>query len=242
MVQEEISSLTILRGTGAWWWGGSLHQGYQWARVQRLPESSCVLIMNDDAIFESNYLEVGIDILSQQERTLLVSTAFGEKSHNLIDGGVEVDWKRWTFKLQTNSDLVNCASTRGLFMQMRDFFEIGGFHPRLLPHYGSDYEFTIRAHRMGFKLVVNQRLKLYSDEQATGYHEFSRKDTFPRYVKQLFSKRSTQNPWYLTNFIALACPWPWKLLNWARVWSGTLWKVIRNFVSPFVLSHSVPKK
>ena len=34
-----------------------------------------------------------------------------------------------------------------------DFVELGGFHPRLLPHYLSDYAFTIRALRRGFALA-----------------------------------------------------------------------------------------
>lgn len=230
MVQEKIAASTILRGDGSWWWGGSLHQGYLWLKSQNLQTSADVLIINDDAIFDSEYLQTGVDLLRQHVRSLLVSTAFGEKSHDFIDGGVEVDWKRLTFTLQKNPGKANCASTRGLFLRMLDFFEIGGFYPRLLPHYGSDYEFTIRAHRKGFNLIVDQRLRLYSNEQTTGYHDFESKDTYARYMKRLFSKKSTQNPWYLTNFIALACPWPWKPLNWTRIWLSTVWKIAKNFV------------
>lgn len=241
MVEEKITALTILRGNGSWWWGGSLHQGYRWLRSQTLPTTTCVVIINDDAIFDPEYFEIGVGMLFQRQRSLLVSTAFGEKSREFIDGGVEVDWKRWTFTLQKDVERVNCASTRGLFLRMADFFEIGGFYPRLLPHYGSDYEFTIRAHRKGFTLIVDQRLRLYANEQTTGYHDFSSKDTYARYVKRLFSKKSTQNPWYLTSFVALACPWPWKPLNWTRIWLSTAWKLVRNLVLLVLIPRGTPK-
>jgi len=36
MVQENISSLTVVRGKGSWWWAGALQQGYRWLREQNL--------------------------------------------------------------------------------------------------------------------------------------------------------------------------------------------------------------
>jgi glycosyltransferase involved in cell wall biosynthesis len=229
MVKEYIPSLTILTGTGDWWWGGSLHQGYLWLKSQKLPPSAMALIMNDDAVFAPNYLQTGIDALSALRRTLLVSVAYGQGHHQQIDGGVFADWKHWKFPLEPNPAKVNCASTRGLFLFVSDFMEIGGFYPKLLPHYTSDYEFTTRAYRKGFTLLPDERLQLLSDEKASGIYNFKDVQTYSEFLKKLFSKKYTLQPVYNTNFVALASPWPWKLTNWIHIWSSSLWKIVRYF-------------
>jgi GT2 family glycosyltransferase len=229
MVQAQIPSVTILRGNGNWWWGGSLHQGYLWLKSQTLPPSAMVLTLNDDAVFDPEYLSAGVVALRQTKGTLIVSTGYGEQSGNRMDGGVHADWIRWTFLQEMNPGRINCASTRGLFLYVSDFMRIGGFHPRLLPHYSSDYEFTIRAVRKGYTLLVDERLKLSVNERTTGISHFRDERSYAEFIKKMFSKKYNLNPFYLSNFVALACPWPWKVLNWARVWSSTAWKIVRYF-------------
>jgi GT2 family glycosyltransferase len=229
MVQQSIPSLTVLKGRGDWWWGGSLHQGYLWLKSQHLPASSVVLMMNDDAIFDADYLQTALSILSGQQRTLLVSNAYGEVSRKLFDGGVHADWKRLKFSLETNPERINCASTRGLFLYASDFLKIGGFYPQLLPHYASDYEFTIRAHKKGYTLLVDERLKLYANESATGIFSFKNETSFGGFLKHLFSKKYTLHPVYYTNFILLACPWPWKPFHVLILWASSLWKILKYF-------------
>jgi len=229
MVQERISSLTILKGRGDWWWGGSLHQGYLWLKSQNVPASSIVLIINDDAIFDDNYLQTAVSILNKRQRTLLISNAYGEVSRKLFDGGIHADWKRLRFSLETNPDNINCASTRGLFLHVSDFINIGGFYPLLLPHYASDYEFTVRAHNKGYTFLVDEHLKLYANESATGIFNFKSEKSYGDFLKHLFSKKYTLHPVYYSNFIILACPLPWKVLHVFVLWSSSLWKIVKYF-------------
>jgi GT2 family glycosyltransferase len=229
MVRERISSLTVLKGHGDWWWGGSLHQGYLWLKSQNIPASSLVLLMNDDAIFDATYLQTAVSILSGKSRTLLVSNVFGELSRQLFDGGIHADWKRLKFSLETNPDKINCASTRGTFLYVSDFLTIGGFYPRLLPHYASDYEFTIRAFRKGYTLLPDERLQLYANESSTGIFNFKNEKSYRSFLTHLFSKKYTLHPVYYSNFIILACPWPWKIIHLLGLWSSSLWKIVKYF-------------
>jgi len=229
MVKERISSVTILQGRGDWWWGGSLHQGYLWLKSQNVPAASMVLTMNDDAIFDADYLQTAVTILTGCRHTLLISNAYGEVSRQLFDGGIHADWQRLKFSLETNPDKINCASTRGLFLYVSDFLAIGGFSPRLLPHYASDYEFTVRAHRKGYALIADERLKLYANESATGIMNFKNEKTYGDFLKHLFSKKYALHPVYYSHFILLACPWPWKIFHVLILWASSLWKIIKYF-------------
>lgn len=221
MVSAEISALTVISGQGDWWWAGALQQGYEWLRRQSLDSSDLVLIINDDTEFEANFLEYAVGLCHEQKGALLLAQSFSRETGQLVGGGVRVDWSRLQFAAATAEEEINGLSTRGLFMSVDDFVDLGGFYPRILPHYLSDYEFTIRAYRRGMRLWVDKDLKLWVNEQTTGFHHFG-EETFREFFGKYFAKKSDANPFAWTVFIALACPWQWKLISWMRVWYGTV--------------------
>lgn len=220
MVAETIPSLTILRGTGDWWWAGSLQKGYEWLKSRGTGPRDCVLVINDDTEFGEDFLEKGLDLLRKHERTLLLAQSYDRETFRLIDAGRRIDWRRLRFEPAKSPSDIDCLSTRGLFLRAADFLETGGFHPRILPHYLSDYEFTIRARRKGMKLLSDPALRITMDSSATGHHQ-SADESFRGFSKKYFSRRSAYNPLAWTVFIALACPWPWKLVHWLGLWKST---------------------
>lgn len=229
MIRKLISSITILKGRGNWWWAGSLQQGYEWLKSQNLPLNDVVLIINDDTNFKADFLEKAMQLLRKYSKTLLLAQCYNQKTRELIDAGVHVDWRKLAFEHAATPEEINCLSTRGLFLRVSDFFEIGGFYPKLLPHYLSDYEFTIRAQWKGMKLMTDPLLRLWLDDGATGYRQFKNR-SFIDFLKKYFSKKSALNPLILTIFIALACPWQWKFLNWLRVWKGAVYQIISSLL------------
>ena len=87
-------------------------------------------------------------------------------------------------------------------MRASDMKKIGGFHPVLLPHYGSDYEWTIRASRKKkIKILCVSSLQYEVNEETTGDNA-----TKGRTIKQVFKKRSVSNPIYRANFCFMAPP------------------------------------
>ncbi|MCG6535356.1 MAG: glycosyltransferase [Syntrophales bacterium LBB04] len=227
-----INRLTIVRGKGSWWWAGALQEGFRWLKANQCQPADVVLIINDDTTFEKDFLEIGVDILSRRRSTLLLAQCYSMESGKLLDAGIHADWNWLTFEHATNPDEINCFSTMGLFLYFEDFKRIGGFHPRLLPHFTSDYEFTIRAHRKGLSLMTDPKLKLCLDEKTT-WNRPSDGMPFVPLLKTLFSKKSPVNPWVWIAFIALACPWRWKLPNWLRICLNTWYLLAPYFPKQF---------
>jgi len=221
MVAAAIDSLTVLRGYGDWWWGGSLQKGFEWLRSQQTSSEDIVLLINDDTEFDEDYLKKGWSLINKAKKTLLLSQAYSLHDGRLLDAGVHVDWRSFTHEQASETSGINCLSTRGLYMHVEDFFSTGGFRPSLLPHYGSDYEFTIRAKRLGMNLVTDNSLRINADNLATGSHGVGHEPLWKE-LKILFSKKSVNNPWYRSVYVALACPWRWKFRNWCRVWYATV--------------------
>jgi GT2 family glycosyltransferase len=227
MVQKEIGSCTVIKGNGHWWWAGSLQQGYLWLKSRKLPLTDLALIINDDTEIEPDFLKNGLAILEKRKKTLLLAQSYNLKKRTITDVGVRANWRRITFTQADKPEQINCLSTRGLFVRIGDFFEIGGFYPALLPHYLSDYEFTIRAHRKGLTLMTHPSLRIWVNEETTGYREIGSR-SFIEHLKKNFSQKSMSNPVAWTNFIALACPWPWKITGWLIVWKRSLFQTVSD--------------
>jgi GT2 family glycosyltransferase len=221
MVRAEIPETVVLRGNGNWWWGGSLQAGIDLLASRGLPAEDLLLILNDDTEFAPDFIEVGVRLVLASPKSLLQATCRSKQTGGLLDVGTHADWRRFRFGSAPAPKLINCLSTRGLIVRFREVLEIGGFRPSLLPHYGSDYEFTIRARRRGWRLFTDPAFVLSVDERTTGSHGVSGK-TFALRAKNLFSKRSAVNPVYLVIFVLLACPWRFKVQNVLRILRGAM--------------------
>lgn len=228
-IKEYVTDLTIINGDGNLWWGGALHQGYLWAKNKINNSLDAILIINDDVLIETDFLATGLKILRENSfKTLVIAENFKEEFQDtLIDSGVYINWKSLDFNLKVESGKANCCSTRGLFLKFDDFLSIGGFFPKALPHYLSDYEFSHRAYKKGFKIITNPSLKLFTSNNTTGNH-FIAKSTFKNYVKNLFSIKYVGNPVYFTTFILLACPFYLIPLNLLKVWYGVIKGLVIN--------------
>src|SRR3546814_18220985 len=70
-----------------------------------------------------------------------------------VDCGTIADLIRLTFRAARPGETPNCLSTRGLMLDAAMFQASGGFRPRWLPHYLSDYEFPLRLQRTGVRQI-----------------------------------------------------------------------------------------
>jgi GT2 family glycosyltransferase len=205
MAEKASINKTIIRGDGNLWWGGALHQAYLWFTANEIEQYEFVLIMNDDVVIEDDFIARGISRLLQEDKVLLTGFGYGLQSRELIDGPVAYRFTNGISYIAREGEAANCASTHALFFRVRDFLAIGGFHPVLLPHYGSDYEFTLRAWKKGYRILSEPGIKYFFNEDTTGNMYYM--DLKPsHFVKRLFSPKSVYNPIYKLTFILLVCP------------------------------------
>lgn len=233
MIRSLIGNLTVIKGEGDWWWAGSLHQGYLWLKEHRPADDDVVLIANDDTEMEKDYLATAVLILRDNPGSLLVSRCYDRLTKKLVDPGTyHMDFSNLAFTTVDGAGEINCSSTRGLFLRVSDMLAIGGFYPKLLPHYLSDIEYTYRAHKKGYKLLSDARLIVHLDEEATGYHghEYNTSSRL-KTIKRYFSKKSSENPVYWTIFVLICCPWKYKAGNIIRTWKTSLISLAHLVVS-----------
>jgi GT2 family glycosyltransferase len=217
MILEILPNATVLYGRGDWWWAGCLQKGINWLRENGATESDILLFINDDVTFKPDYLANAVAYVKDRTGLLLLSKWFCEEDGNIRESGVTANLKTLTFGPARSGEEINCLSTRGLFARLVDIEKIGNFHPRLLPHYLSDYEYTIRAIRKGVRCVTTDFVYLCPKFSSTGYHNFSDLG-FLGFLRKYFSIKSAANPIYWSAFVLLSVPGLWVLPNLVRVW------------------------
>ncbi len=218
MVREYISSAILLSGSGTWWWAGSLQRGINWLKTQEIGNDALVLFINDDVQFATDYLERAIRIMADKKGVLMLSSYMHPESGEISESGVTADLKKLTFTEASSSEQINCLSTRGLFVHWGDAQLIGDFHPSMLPHYLSDYEYTMRAYRKGLKLKTSADLYILENPETTGYHVIEDR-YFRDFVKKYFSIKSVSNPFYWSSFVILTCSPLWLIVNLVKIWA-----------------------
>ena len=238
-------SLTVLKGKGNWWWAGSLQQGYRWLKRNARPQDF-VLTMNDDTEFGPEFL--GRAVKAIKPGAVMLAQLYNMKDE-FVELGVRWDWSQLLAYSVTAGNDFNCFATRGLFLRVRDFVDLGGFHPVVLPHYLSDYELTVRAHRRGYRLMTSPEFRLrYDDSEAlTGIRSTAGHSTL-RSLRLNLSIRSTANPIYWTSFVFLASPKRYLAANIYRVWwrylgpvRADVWNFfepVRRFIAPIKFFYS----
>ncbi|NOT14945.1 MAG: glycosyltransferase family 2 protein [Methylotenera sp.] len=221
MVNSKIDKLTILKGPGDWWWAGSLQQGLKWLKENKVEENDLILFINDDLLFSADYLERACQVMTNKKGVLMLSRFKSGNSEDIVETGVFADLKHLRFEQITSQKEINCLSTRGLFVHWKDVTAIGDFHPKLLPHYLSDYEYTIRAHRKGFKCETSAELLIEPNFDTTGYHKIIEVSLW-NFIKKYFSKKSPNNPIYWTSFVLLTSKPLWLIPSLMRVFKRTI--------------------
>jgi len=228
-VFDKVSNLTILRGNGNLWWAGGLQKGIDYLKNIVIDRNDIILFINDDACIPKNFLKTGVLQITNQKKIIVRATQYCDKTKEPINKGITYIPDRLLFKPSEFSKDVNIANSNGLFLKWKDVLNIGDFKPKLLPHYLSDYEYTYRAYRKGYNIFVDPGLKLYLNRDTTGFHS-TNIFTFPQYIKALFSKKSANNPFYLSVFVLLTSSnknWP-KLLY--RIWKSIIGEIFKRIV------------
>ena len=184
--------LVVLRGTGNLWWAGALQLAYEHLQGKPCADTDAVLIVNDDVQIAADFFEQGLRVLSENRGSCVQAVGFDPIAGEL-DRGAIADLRKLDFRPARKHEEPNCLSTRGLLMRLDTFNRSGGFRPRWLPHYLSDYEFTLRLQRQGARLMVDDRFRLEMNLSATGIDSPSATSVRELW-QQALSNRAKFNP------------------------------------------------
>lgn len=209
--------LRVITGDGNLWWGGALQRAYEALRDDGLSDADAVLIINDDVTMAPDFLANGLAVLAGNPGSAVQAMGV-DRDTGSIDRGAVANLITLRFRAAAEGEAPNCLSTRGLIMPAAILLRSGGFRPDVLPHYMSDYEFTLRLRRQGVALRCEPAFRATVRLDMTGPDQATAGSGVRRFLAETFSNRAKQNPRRMSAFVRLTCP-AWVVpLHLARIW------------------------
>lgn len=252
--EEEIRlhfpDVIVLKGDGNLWWTGANVMGIDYI-IRQVRDGDFVLLLNNDLTVGPDYVEALVKASISHRRAIVGSTLVDYSDPNFLESGIKFDNH---MNLTVNRDKEKIESTefdmdidvlpgRGTLIPIEVFKKIGNFNAKKLPHYGADYEFTIRAKRAGYKLIASHKARVLGNHAySTGGLKVPDKKTISlrECFNLLFSTKSTTNVYYYLNYIWLCSDENFRVKNVTNsaigILRNTLFRTIYFFFIYAILS------
>ncbi|MBO0938839.1 glycosyltransferase family 2 protein [Fibrella sp. HMF5335] len=218
MIQDEFPDTLIIRGTGNLWWTEATNWGIRFAQEHPAPgyEEHFILTLNDDTVVRPDYLQTLLDTYEQHKPCLVGSPSADVNSpEKLRFAGTHMelwfasgrdaaaDYNYDYNELLRRTDFVQSDSLpgRGTLIPMSVFDKIGLYDSKRFSHYMSDIEFSVRAKKAGFPLIISTKSMVLEYTDATGlFLSAKEKETWKDFVTSFTSIRSPTNLTVRYNF------------------------------------------
>ncbi|MDP4195861.1 MAG: glycosyltransferase family 2 protein [Bacteroidota bacterium] len=246
MLNDEFPYVDTIVGDGNLWWTKATNNGIKWV-LNHKKDARYILTLNNDTILPENYIEKLYQSIDLYPNSIIGSLALDDENRDkIVEAGVFINWKtaKYSYPYQDQSiqtlkqkQIKYCTPTvisgRGTLIALEIFNKIGLFDEEQFPHYGADYDFSLRAKKFGYNLIVNYELMLYSFPKLSGLANTTEKVKVKDFIKSLSSIRSGNNLNMRLRFAFRHAPhfmmFSFIFIDFTRVIFGTLVKRTRIF-------------
>lgn len=220
-VREISPETTILHGKGNLWWTGANVLGIEYILGLARP-SDFVLLLNNDVAVDNDYVRKLVEASVAHARAIVGSALYDFHSLRFVESGIFLDQRlrasvnrdAASAEIRECDDHVNVLPGRGTLVPIEVFSSVGTLDCRRFPHYGADYEFSVRARRAGYKLIVAHLAKVYAKLDVTGLECPVGKVLSLRECGEfLFSRKSKIHIVYHLRYVWFCSERQWRIRN-----------------------------
>jgi GT2 family glycosyltransferase len=240
-VNTHYPEITVLKGDGNLWWSGAVNLGSRYA-FENL-HADYVILWNNDIHAENNYFVSLTQILTENDpSTIIGSKIYIAEQPSLIwsMGGyfkpLSGEYGMFGYFEENSQEFnqikhVDWLTGMGTIVPREIVEKIGYWDNLNFPQYHGDSDFTYRAKRAGFKVIVHPSLVLFNAVKNSGIeHEGSIKKLF-QLMTDIRSKSNLRKNFkfyrlYATSFRAFV-PLIWL---YVQIFGGFIkWKLLSLF-------------
>ena len=199
-IMDNYPQVKLLKGNGYLWWSGGINMAVKYA----IDQLNCEYIVwwNNDILASSDYFKILINLLNSNDtNTIIGSKIYHAHQKNVIwsMGGLfdaKSGRKSMIGSAETDSkiyqEITECDWLPGMgtITHKSVYRQIGMLDAINFPQYHGDSDFTFRAKKAGYKIVVDPSLKIYNDTLHSGIRH---RESSRRLIQSLFSIKSNYN-------------------------------------------------
>ena len=200
-VSEQFPNVIVLKGNGNLWWAGGVNEGLRY--IENNVTCDYILILNNDTLFLKNTLEKLIEVIRRDVKIVCSPVVIDEESARIYAAGQKIKGLFQELKplykgediSKHYNEIIECDSvgSRFVLMPKRIVGDIGFFDQNRFPHGYSDFEYFLRAKKVGYKILVitNSRVSTKQNRNYMNYR-LVECSTF-EYLKSFFDIRYGNN-------------------------------------------------
>ncbi len=237
-LKENFKQVIVLEGDGNLWWTGATNLGVKKALELSCSDNDFILTLNNDLEVKDDYLEQLLAAASSNPASLIGSLSVDiAKPDKVHFAGTK--WNSATAKYgpalakkYTCTELEKTFTTvktdllpgRGILIPITVFHKIGLYDFNAFPHYMADEDFSLRAKKNYFNLLIATRAVVYNHVAETG---IKTKHKNWRYLKDTFTSIKSpvnfNNRWNWAKKHA-SFPAAYFIFDMARIMKGMIFK------------------
>jgi GT2 family glycosyltransferase len=208
-IHRQFPKVVIVKADSSLWWTGAINVCVRYV-IKHATERDMLLTLNNDTELPLDYLQQLVDCSEKYQGTIITSVIHDVKTDERFEIGFRQNWLLATSNpvnfenhhANNDKDVIEIthASGRGTLFPIAVFNKIGLFDEKHLPHYAADYDFSFKAARAGFKIVVCKQCQVLSHIEATGQASVLSKistKSFLDYFNGIRSPANLQARWWL---------------------------------------------
>ncbi len=171
-ISSEHPETTIIEGDGTLWYTEGTNVGIR-AALEHNPDF--VLAINDDSVFDSNFLHYLVETARQNPKSVVGPLLLlWDEPHRLFQTSpkwstFEGGWKHWNqqtvWTVPSDPWEVDLIVGNCVLYPVSAFEDSGFMDSRKFPNFG-DAEFTPRLKRAGYRLIIDPRSRVFCQPNA----------------------------------------------------------------------------
>jgi GT2 family glycosyltransferase len=209
MLSIEFPDVRVIKGDGNLWWAGAANAGVEYIfENEKWSVSDYVLTLNNDLEVDATYLQALFDYASMHPRVIVGSVSVDINNPGWMNY-CGISWSQYTCRFHQkakdfnysydefakklksiNSDVL---SGRGTMIPIKVFKEIGMYDAKNFPQYAADDDFSLRAYKRGWKLMIPAGTYVKSHIKETGADVENVQFSIKYYKHLFFSVKSPLN-------------------------------------------------
>lgn len=233
IIRRKFPEVIILSGDGDLWWSGAINLGVRRALADG---ADYVLNMNNDVVVEKRFLAELVSCARKYPHSLIGSKIlflsnkkfvwyFGAKFDESTSDIALVQGRSTKFnKIQEAEFLTGM----GTLIPAKAFKEVGYFDTKNFPQYFGDSDFSLRAKRRRYRLLVCPTSKIYNDTSSSWVARKMRDLSLSFGFTVLLAKNSPYNIFDRYKFYRL---------YWGRGYQGAFLRFYSKFIFKVIPRH-----
>lgn len=229
IIKNNYPKVIILKGDGNLWWSGATNLGVKYALKNG---ADYILTVNNDVKVDPSFLTNLIECAKKYPQSLVGSKIYEMKSKKPWYFGGLVDWDRGALyhHLQETKGPFEADWLTGMGVLIKSdiYKKIGLYDRKRFPHYAGDLEFSMRAKKNGYSLLVCGKSIVYNNVESCAHIRFDKKLTFFLLLKSLFSIKSDTRLKLRYHLYRLYSPKPFS--SFLSFYKDYLWGSIKHIL------------